>query len=427
MRRDPLSVVLASSPGAGLVWGLAWAVLCWLAVPVGLGALARGAPAAGMVDVARAAFPALVGLVLAGGALGIASGAVGALRATRPGGERGATAGLAARAPFSLARALVVGGLSGVVGGWAFGAWMAKVGFFPLVASLVGSTSASVGRTLHFAFAVVIGATMGLLFQRDLRGAGSSLGWGLAYGVFWWFLGPLTVMPLWLGAPVDWSWQRAAALFGSLVGHVVYGLIAGLLHATVDRAWVGFLGGSDPIERAPEGPGAHTLHSLGWGLAAGLAGGVLLEAARLAGGAAHGAGGVLAGLALSALLGAAYGVLFVHESRDLAAAIAWGLVFGLVRWYVDPLTLAPVLRGEGFTWTTGAAAALLPALVGDLAFGAATAASFLALERRHDAWLRLDPRVAAREARRRRPAGTPAPALWLFALATGVLLPVLLG
>ena len=417
----------ATTPGAGLIWGLGFAFVLWLAVPVGLlSATADGMHGMGMIDAARARFPQLVAYVLCFGTpLGIGLGTWGTLRR-----EEGCP-------PFSWPRALVVGGLAGVVGGWAFGKWMAQVGFFPLIAGLVGSQSRMVGVTLHFAFAIIIGASLGVLFQRDLRGYGSSMGWGMAYGILWWFVGPLTVLPIWAGQPLDWSWQRGAALFGSLVGHIVYGLLAGLIYGAFDKLWVGFFTESDPIHREPEGPGLNLLHSLKWGALASIGGGLALDLALVASGAmpqvlwAMGGGspvlGFLGSLALSTALGMTYGILFHREAPSFGAAVVWGLLFGLIRWYLDPLTLEPVLLRGTFDWSASAASALLPSLVGQLLFGAVTAWSFLALERRHAAWLLLDPRIAAREARRRRPEGTPAPGLWVFALGTGVLLPILLG
>ena len=440
-----LSGARATSPGSGLIWGLGYAFLLWLALPAGIFPVTMGGmPEMAMLDAARAHFPELVAYVLCFGLpLGVILGtwrSLFRLTASEPigdGHERPKPGEVPPVRPYSWPRALVVGGLGGVVGGWAFGKWMEQVDFFPLVAGLVNSDSRMVGVTLHFVFAVIIGASFGLLFQRDVRGYGSSMGWGLAYGIFWWFLGPLTILPIWSGSALDWSYQRGSALFGSLVGHVIYGLLLGLICAALDRLWVGFFTESDPINREPEGIGTRALYSLRWGAAASLAGsllfslvmaaiGFLPKVAALVGGSSPILGFVVH-LAIGALIGMSYGALFQHEAPNIGSGVAWGLLYGLIWWFLGPLTLMPILLGSTFSWTTEVAGALLPSLIGHLIYGAATALVFLLLERRHSDWLLLDPRIAAREARRRRPVGTPAPALWLFGLGLGVLLPILLG
>ena len=183
----------------------------------------------GMLDTARAHFPELGGLYARlwnAAGFGV--------------GNRGRVSVLLGQPTFSLPRAVVAGGLSGLVGGWAFGKWMAQVNFFPLIAGLVNSDSVMVGMTLHFIFAVIIGASFGVFFQRDVRGSGSSMGWGAGYGLLWWFLGPLTILPISQGHRLDWSYERGGLLFGSLVGHIIYGLIVGLIYAALDKLWIGF-------------------------------------------------------------------------------------------------------------------------------------------------------------------------------------------
>jgi hypothetical protein len=417
----------ATSAGAGLMWGLGSALLIWLMVPAGIVPMLHGSGnSMAMLSDARAQFPELVAYLLClGMPVGIGLGIQGGLRARL------------GQSPFRLGRAIVAGGLAGIFGGLIFGRWMSEGDFFPLIAGVGELHTRTANMTLQFGVALLIGATFGMLFQRDIRGYGSSMGWGLGYAIFWWFLGQLTLLPLAARVPFDWSAERGSELFGSLVGHILYGLILGITYATLDRVWVRLFIQSDPLNREAEGPGVRILHSLSWGALAGLAGGLISSPVMLAtgilpniagaGGGFSILGGLLIHLMISALIGMSYGLLFRREASSLGLGIAWGWLFGLIWWYLGPMTFLPLMLTGVCDWSTNAASALLPSLMGHLIYGATTALIFLLLERRYTRWLVLDPRIAARELRRIRPVGTPAPPLWFFALVLGVLLPVLLG
>ena len=166
---------VVNTAGSGLMWGEMYALACWIAGPLTIFPLFESR-ADWTAEAARLVFPALLGYMVAYGAvLGLAYSAVSAVLAA---GLRG----MISRITPGLVGAAIIGGMAGLIGGLAFGAWMERVGFFPLIAALVGSVSPRVGRTLHFVISVIIGASYGIFFRHDIRGPGSSVAWGLGTG-----------------------------------------------------------------------------------------------------------------------------------------------------------------------------------------------------------------------------------------------------
>jgi uncharacterized membrane protein YagU involved in acid resistance len=135
---------------------------------------------------------------------------------------------------------LVAGALAGVLAGIVFGIMMQMMsaptpegGSMPMmamVAMVVGSQSLVVGWVYHLFNSAVIGALFGVLLGARVGGYGSGATWGALWGIVWWVLGGLILMPIFLDMPpfaaLRMPPMRPVA-WGSLAGHLIYGVILG--------------------------------------------------------------------------------------------------------------------------------------------------------------------------------------------------------
>lgn len=125
-----------------------------------------------------------------------------------------------------------MGALAGLAGGVVFGAMMQAMGMIGMVAELVGSTSIAMGWGVHLLNSAIIGGIFGAAAS-SVRSWASASAAGVVYGVVWWVLGALLIMPLWLGMP---PLLIGETQWWSLVGHLMYGLITGVSFYALTRA-----------------------------------------------------------------------------------------------------------------------------------------------------------------------------------------------
>ena len=126
-------------------------------------------------------------------------------------------------------RNLKHGTYAGLLGGVVFGAMMGMMGMLPMIGQMVGHPTVVTGLGVHLVNSAIIGAGFGVVLGGLATGVGRGLTTGLAYGGVWWLLGPLTLMPLFMGMGlgVNWNVAAAAAMLPSLVGHLMYGIVLG--------------------------------------------------------------------------------------------------------------------------------------------------------------------------------------------------------
>jgi len=123
-----------------------------------------------------------------------------------------------------ITEAVLCGVIAGLIGGAVFGVMMATMGMLTMVSMIVGVENPVVGFVLHMAISAFVGGVYGVIGLRLPAGWPVAIGAGVIYGIIWWVLGALILMPLLLGMSQmvlvieETQWM-------SLIGHIVFGII----------------------------------------------------------------------------------------------------------------------------------------------------------------------------------------------------------
>lgn len=126
----------------------------------------------------------------------------------------------------------VYGIVGGLAGGVVFGLLMAMMDMIGMVAQLVGSSSAAVGWVVHLGISAFIGASFAILLGSRAKTLVPAALIGMGYGVVWWVLGALLIMPAQLGMPV---FELNTTAWQSLMGHLLFGLVLGTVFSQLVR------------------------------------------------------------------------------------------------------------------------------------------------------------------------------------------------
>ena len=408
--------------GAGetVFWGLAYSVWWWFLGPLTLLSLLLGESLAWDVPSAQAAFPSLLGHLLYGGTLALTLVLLNGERRARP-------------SPGAIARGVI----AGVSAAWLIGVLLAAQGRLASFTAMDAGTGRPALWLLTLFVGALAGAGYAVLYPRPAGSTGAGLVRGTMYGFLWWAAVGRTILPALAGDGLPWSVDETRAAFGSLIGYLLMGGALVLCYRWLNSLWRLLF--SDEIGAGDsEGAGTQGLRAIGGGAMAGIAGGLLFTIVMVKVGflptvaSLVGAGSETAGffvhLAISILIGAAYGLLFRRQAYDSGSALGWGVSYGFVWWLLGPLTLLPLLLGRAPEWTAPVASGLIASLVGHIAYGAGLGIVVHRIEARVSPW--WIPRARADEARVRRrtaAARTAAPALWALVVAVALTLPVVLG
>jgi len=124
----------------------------------------------------------------------------------------------------ALPQVIQAGTVAGLVGGGVFGVQMAVGGMLPMIAGMIGSEDVVIGFILHMLISAFIGGTYGFIASRIPNQLLVQVVAGSIYGIVWWVLGALLIMPLVMGM-TEMVFVVGEMQLMSLVGHIIFGII----------------------------------------------------------------------------------------------------------------------------------------------------------------------------------------------------------
>jgi uncharacterized membrane protein YagU involved in acid resistance len=393
--------------GETMFWGLIYGAFWWFLGPQTLLPLFRGLPVAWTLAGARALLPSLVGHLVYG---------------------------LVVAVVFVLIRRDRASATEPLVGPTVRGAAAGALAAL-LTHAFAGSAAGSLGAGV--VVGVLAGAAYPLLFTPQPEGTGPALARGSVYGFVVWLLVDLTARPLALTGTLAWSATSAGEQVAQLPARVLLGGLIAVLFT-----WLGAarrrLFTDDVRTLATEPPGERGLRATGYGVVAGVVGGLLFtcvmvgvgalpRVAEMVGSQAP-AVGLTLHLLISAAIGISYAIVFRRAAFDVVSGIGWGVSYGFFWWVLGDLTLLPTLDGQPVSWSAASIAGQFPSLVGHLAYGAALGAVYYWLETRTNPWwMTRNAAESHRAAARKDQTLGAAPALWVLTIIIALTLPVLVG
>ena len=418
-------LVWQQRPGVGetFFWGLVYGTFWWFVGPLTLVALTQGNELTWDLHTAQTLFPSLVGHLLFGASMGLVFAFI-----QRRHREQLREVSL---------NTLLRGALAGLTAALLLGMMLESQDQLLALAAMMDEKSRLIAWIVTLGIGLLAGLGFALFYPRPPDSAGAGLIRGMVYGFFWWVAGALTVLSVLNGHGLAWSAGAARDGFASWPGYLLFGAALALFYQWSD-ALVRLLFSGDIGNPDEEGPGTRGLRAIGYGLQAGLVGGLLFtllmvqigflpQIASLVG-ATSALAGFMVHLVIAIIIGVSYGLLFRRQTYDIASALGWGVSYGLLWWVLGPLTLMPMLLGTIPQWTAEVAASAYPSLVGHLLYGAAVGITFFLLERRANPWwVSRTEADAIRVARRQEQVLTSAPALWTLSVIIALTVPILLG